>query len=75
MKKDDWRYGKRIFTCGGKAVVQRGANDFRVICASCFGGGTVPHETKDSANRVAVRDSGRECTVKFSGCNHKYNYA
>lgn len=35
--------------------------DYRVVCATCGGGGTVRHDNKTKANSAAVRDSGRPC--------------
>lgn len=54
--------GKRIFTCGTRAVHQRGPADFRVVCATCFGGGTVRHPTDDNAKRACTRDSNQPCS-------------
>jgi len=51
----------RLLTCGTRKVVQRGPNDFRVVCATCDGGGTVKHATRESASRAAIRDSAKSC--------------
>ena len=54
------------FVCGTRAVVEVGPNDFRVVCATCNGGGSVRHDTRDSANGAAIRDSARPCPAKRS---------
>ncbi len=48
------------FVCGTKATVLRGIT-YRVVCATCGAGGTVPHDKREDANRCAVRDSDRAC--------------
>jgi len=57
---------ERQLVCGTRAVVQKGPFDFRVVCATCDGGGTVRHKTKDAASRAAVRDSNKPCPCKPS---------
>ncbi len=51
----------RVFVCGGRAVVRRGPDDFRVVCATCDAGGTVKHRTDAAAVSAAIRDSARGC--------------
>lgn len=50
------------FVCGTKAVIKT-PKDFRVVCATCGAGGTVPHITKESASKACVRDSNRPCSA------------
>lgn len=53
----------REFTCGTRTVIPGPKpNTWRVVCATCEAGGTVIHETKDSATKACVRDSARACT-------------
>lgn len=52
---------KRLFVCGTRAVVKAGPSDFRVVCATCDGGGTVSYPTRGRANDAAIRDSNRAC--------------
>jgi hypothetical protein len=49
------------FVCGTRAVIESGPHDFRVVCATCDGGGTVSYPTRTAANRAAIRDSARPC--------------
>ena len=51
----------REFVCGTRAVVKRGPDDYRVVCASCGAGGTVRHDIRGNATRAAVRDSNKPC--------------
>lgn len=51
----------RLFTCGTRTVIERGPSDFRVLCATCEGGGTTKHTTRGEATRAAVRDSNKRC--------------
>lgn len=60
--------GKRVFLCGGRAVIECGPQDFRVVCATCGAGGSrrfkVNNDTTPGAEcaaRAAVRDSGTAC--------------
>lgn len=57
----------REFVCGTRRVETSAVRPgyFRVICATCRGGGTVYHSTREAANAAAVRDSARPCPV---GC-------
>jgi hypothetical protein len=48
------------FVCGTKRVTQN-VGTYRVVCATCGAGGTVPHRTKEAATKAAVRDSMRAC--------------
>jgi hypothetical protein len=52
---------KRVFVCGTRAVVEKSSHDYRVVCATCDGGGTVPSHTKSAASAAAVRDSNKAC--------------
>lgn len=54
---------RRFTLCGTRKVIQRGPADYRVVCATCEGGGTVPHRTPELAGAAAVRDSARRCTI------------
>jgi len=51
----------RVFVCGTRATLRRGPDEYRVVCATCGRGGTVRHDTREAANRAAVRDSARPC--------------
>jgi hypothetical protein len=62
---------ERIFVCGTRAVIERDVRyqrgrrtTYRVVCATCNGGGSYKFVTKDAATKVAVRDSGKPCPVK-----------
>jgi hypothetical protein len=57
---------ERIFVCGTRAVVHLSESPwpYRVVCATCDGGGSYKFVTKDAATKVAVRDSGKPCPVK-----------
>lgn len=52
------------FVCGTRAVVRRGPHDFRVVCATCGGGGSRPYHTRSEASSAAVKSSARPCPVK-----------
>lgn len=54
------------FVCGTRAVKPKGPGDWRVVCATCEGGGTVPYKTREQANSAAVRDSTKPCPCKPS---------
>lgn len=54
------------FLCGTRRVVRRGPQDYRVVCASCLGGGTVRHAIPEDAERAAVRDSAKPCLCRPS---------
>jgi len=51
----------RTFTCGTKTVITSPDHTFRVVCATCEAGGSVPHETKEDAMKACVRDSNKPC--------------
>lgn len=51
----------RVFVCGTRAVVRKGLQDYRVVCATCGAGGTVKYAIPEDADRAAVRDSARAC--------------
>lgn len=53
----------RPLVCGTRKTKRLGPTDYRVICATCDGGGTVKHATHDSAARAAIRDSNKPCPV------------
>lgn len=48
------------FVCGTRKVIRRG-NTWRVVCATCEGGGTRPHSRYEEARKACVRDSNRPC--------------
>jgi ribosomal protein L37E len=59
--RTEWR---RVFVCGTRAVVEpvgKPLNAWRVVCATCGGGGTVKHRTYNEATHAAVRDSAKRC--------------
>lgn len=58
----------RPFLCGTRRTVRKGPNNYRVVCATCDGGGTVRYPTSDAASKAAVRDSNKPCAVKNSRC-------
>lgn len=47
--------------CGTRRSIRRAPGDYRVVCATCGAGGTVPHRTAEQASAAAVRDSARPC--------------
>ncbi len=49
------------YAIGTRAIIQRGPNDYRVVCATCDAGGTVRHEWKKQAWDAACRDSNKPC--------------
>lgn len=49
------------FVCGTRAVTQTVPHTWRVVCATCEAGGTVPHRTKEAAMAACVRDSAKPC--------------
>ena len=56
----------RQFVCGTRAVKRVSIGDWRAVCATCGGGGTVSYDTQDGANRRAVKDSNKPCQCR--GC-------
>jgi hypothetical protein len=52
------------FVCGIRRVKERGPEDFRVVCATCDGGGTIRHDTREQATSAAVRDSNKPCPCR-----------
>lgn len=56
---------ERVFVCGTRAVMRAGPDDFRVVCASCDGGGGTPY-TRAGASQAAVRDSSKPCPCRPS---------
>lgn len=55
------------FVCGTRRIREAGPGDWRVVCATCEEGGTVPHKTRTLAIDAAIRDSARPCPAK-PGC-------
>lgn len=51
----------RPFTCGTRTVRKRAPGDFRVVCATCLGGGSSRYMSRTSATSAAVKMSGRPC--------------
>lgn len=51
----------RVFVCGTRAVLEESPHIWRVVCATCEAGGSVPHKTKAAATSAAVRDSAKAC--------------
>lgn len=45
----------RPLVCGTRRTKRIGPNDYRVVCATCERGGTVRHETHDSAAKAAIQ--------------------
>jgi hypothetical protein len=54
----------RPLICGTRKTKRVGPSDFRVVCATCEGGGTVKYRTHELASSAAVRDSAKPCPVK-----------
>lgn len=55
---------RRRYAIGARAIIWRD-RAWRVVCATCDGGGTVAHRTRESASAAATRDSAKPCPV---GC-------
>jgi len=55
---------RRYCVVGTRAVVLRGAQDFRVVCATCDGGGTRRFRIPEDAERAACRDSYKPCLCR-----------
>lgn len=51
----------RVTLCGTRLAFRAGAQNYRVVCATCHNGGTVKHATPESASHAAVRDSNQPC--------------
>ncbi len=56
----------RRFVCGTRAVKRNRPGDFRVICATCDGGGTISYPSRSLACSAAVRDSAKPCPARPS---------
>lgn len=56
--------GENRFVCGTRAVVRKGPGNYRTVCATCAGGGTVRY-TKKEAQAIAIKNSAMGCPV---GC-------
>lgn len=54
----------RPMICGTRATKRLGPGNYRVVCATCDGGGTAKHPTHEAASSAAVRDSAKPCPVK-----------
>lgn len=54
--------GKR-FVIGARAYFEKATGDWRVVCATCGGGGSVKHPTQESAGQAAARDSDKRCSI------------
>jgi hypothetical protein len=52
---------RRPFVCGTRRVERITVGDYRVVCATCGGGGTVRHDNREKACSAAVRDSNKAC--------------
>ena len=52
---------RRIFVCGTRVVLERGPQNYRVVCATCHEGGKFRHITEDLAASACIRDSARSC--------------
>lgn len=52
---------ERLSAVGTRAVWRDGPGDYRVRCATCDGGGSVLHKSREAASRAAARDSGTAC--------------
>jgi len=57
-----------VMTVGARAVIRRGPGDWRIICATCRGGGWTPYRTQELALASATRASANPCPVKMSPC-------
>lgn len=58
----------RPFLVGTKKVIKDGM-EYRIVCATCDGGGSNPYRYRSEAIRVAIRLSGHPCQCE--GCNAK----
>ena len=58
---------RTVLLVGTRRVVERATGDYRVICATCDKGGTVPHRTSKAAGHAAIRDSNKPCPAR-PGC-------
>ncbi|OFV89530.1 MAG: hypothetical protein A3J75_04960 [Acidobacteria bacterium RBG_16_68_9] len=52
---------ERVFTCGTRAVEKRGPSDYRVVCATCGGGGGEKYDALKAATHAAISMSARPC--------------
>lgn len=52
---------KRRTAVGTRAVVEKNARDFRVVCATCDYGGTIQFPTFAAALQAATAASDRSC--------------
>ena len=59
---------ERPFVCGTRRVIadKTRAGIWRVVCASCGGGGSVAHAEREEATKAAVRDSSKPCPARPS---------
>lgn len=51
----------RPFVCGTRKAVKRGPGDYRVVCATCDGGGSRRYNTASLAASKAIAQSNRPC--------------
>lgn len=52
---------KRYLVIGTRAVIKKEDQTWRVVCATCGAGGTVPHRSEALAGHAAARDSNKPC--------------
>jgi hypothetical protein len=56
------------FICGTRKVIPGPRfGTWRVVCATCDGGGSVAHHVRGEATAAAVRDSNKPCPAR-RGC-------
>jgi hypothetical protein len=59
---------ERRFVCGTRAVPPRRPDGtYRIVCATCGGGGSTPYDTREAATSAAVKMSGRPCQCRGCG--------
>ena len=50
------------YAIGTRAILPRKPDGtYRVVCATCDAGGTIPHRTREDAFNAAARDSNKPC--------------
>lgn len=52
---------ERTFVCGTKKVKKVCEGDYRVVCATCDGGGATAYPTKEAAQTQCIKRSGSMC--------------
>lgn len=55
---------ERAFICGTRKAIKRGPGDYRVVCATCDGGGTVRYPDASLAASTAIAHSNRPCPCR-----------